>query len=227
MKIILSLLFAIFLTLPTLTAQNFTGSFDLIATHHYLNGNIRSDTISYFFGKEKTAIIIYGRRRDPDMRMVFSPKDSTITSLFEINGRKGGYILPMDDKHWPGMQYALRPMGTGPRKKLNYTGKKTELEGYPCREVLAENGAYSAKIMLADDIKLSMTSVFGFQSVGAGKSQDESDLFDKFGIQELPLELHLKSKEKKANVIIRLVNFNEYIPDSIFSTDGHSLSKMN
>jgi len=226
MKPVLSFLFAFFLTTSTLTAQTFTGSFDLITTQHYPNGNVRSDTIAYFFGKEKTAIIIYGRRRDPDMRLVFSPKDSTITSLFEMNGRKGGFILPMDEKHWPGMQYALRPFGNGPRKKLNYTGNNTILEGYLCREVLAENEEYSAKIMLAEDIKLSMSSVFSYQSVGAGKSQDESDLFDKFGIQELPLELNLKSKEGKAKVIIRLVNFNESIPDTIFSTKGHSLSKV-
>ncbi len=226
MKTVLSLLFSIYLIGPSLDAQTYTGSFDLVVTHYYPNGNERSDTISYYFGKDKTAIIIYGRRRDPDMRMVFSPKDSTITSLFEMNGRKGGFILPMDDKHWPGMQYALRPFGTRPRKKLNYTGNKTELEGYLCREVLAENGEYSAKIMLAEDIKLSMSSVFSYQSVGAGKSQDESDLFDKFGIQELPLELNLISKEEKANLIIRLVNFNESIPDTIFSTKGHSLSKV-
>ena len=225
-KTAITLLFALYLIIPTLSAQTFTGSFDLVATHYYPNGNERSDTISYYFGKEKTAIIIHAKRRNPDMRMVFNPKDSTITSLFEINGKKGGFILPMDNKHWPGMQYALRPFGSGPRKKLNYTGNKTEIEGYSCRELLAENEEYSAKIMLAEDIKLSMSSVFAYQSVGAGKAQDESGLFDKFGIQELPLELNLKSKEEKAHVIIRLVNFNKSVPDTIFSTEGHSLNKV-
>lgn len=226
MKSIPSLLIAILLSVPTLSAQNFTGSFDLLTTHHYPNGNTRHDTISYFFGKEKTAVIVYGKRKDPDMRMVFSPKDSTITCLFEMNGRKGGYILPMDDKHWPGMQYALRPFDSGPRKELEYTGKKKVVEGFSCKEVLAENGKYSAKMMLAEDMKLSMSSVFSYQSVGAGKSQDESDLFDKFGVQELPLVLDLTSKEGKANVTIRLVNFNESVNDAVFSTDGHSLSKV-
>ena len=226
MKTGVFLLFAIYLIVPALNAQTFTGSFDLVVNHYYPNGNERIDTISYFFGKDKTAIIIYGKRRDPDMRMVFSPKDSTITNLFEMNGKKTGYILPMDEKHWPGMQYALRPYNAGPRKKLNYTGNETTLEGYHCREVLADNGKYFATIMLAEDIKLSMSSVFSYQSVGAGKSQDESGLFDKFGVQELPLELNLKSKEEKANVIIRVVNFNKAFPDTIFSTESHSLSKV-
>ena len=226
MKTVLSLLIGVYFIIPGIDAQTFFGSFDLVVTHYYPNGNERCDTISYFFGREKTAIIMYGRRRDPDMRMVFSPKDSTITSLFEMNGRKGGYILRMDDKHWPGMQYALRPIGAGPRKKLNYTGNETVLRGYLCREVLAENGEYSAKIMVAEDINLSMSSVFSYQSVGAGKSQDESELFDKFGIQELPLELDLKSKKGKANVLIRVVNFKESVSDTIFSTQGYSLSKV-
>lgn len=226
MKTVLSLLFAIFLTPTLLNAQTFTGSFDLVVRHHYPNGNERIDTISYFLGKDKSAMIMYGKRRDPDMRMVFNKQDSTITNLFEMNGKKGGYILPMDKKHWPGMQYALRPFNSGPRKKLNYTGNETTLEGYHCREVRAEIEEYAATMMLAEDIKLSMSSVFSYQSVGAGKSQDESNLFDKFGVQELPLLLNLKSKEGKANVVIRVVNIKKTFPDKVFSTAGHTLSSV-
>ncbi|GAB2992284.1 hypothetical protein [uncultured Cyclobacterium sp.] len=226
MKTVLSLLFAIFLIPTLLNAQTFTGSFDLVVRHHYPNGNERNDTISYFLGKEKSAMIIYGKRRDPDMRMVFNKQDSTITNLFEMNGKKGGYILPMNEKHWPGMQYALRPFNSGPRKKLNYTGKETTLEGYHCREVKAEIEEYAATMMLAEDIKLSMSSVFSYQSVGAGKSQDESNLFDKFGVQELPLLLNLKSKEGKADVVIRVVNIKKTIPDTVLSTAGHTLNSV-
>lgn len=226
MRHIFPLIFAMYVFVPKLVAQTFTGSFDLLVSHHYPNGKERSDTISYFFGQEQTAIIIYGKRRDPDMRMVFSPKDSTITSLFEMNGKKGGFILPMDDQHWPGMQYAMRPFDAGPQKQLNFTGKESEIEGFLCREVLAGNEEYSAKIMLTEDIPLSMSRVFSYQSVGAGKSQNEAELFDTFGIQTLPLELDLTSKKGKANVSIRLVHLSESIPDTVFSTEGHTLSKV-
>ncbi|WP_339677332.1 hypothetical protein [Cyclobacterium marinum] len=223
MKKDLSLFFAIFLIPTLLNAQTFTGSFDLVVRHHFPNGNERIDTISYFLGKAKSAIIIYGKRRDPDMRMVFNKQDSTITNLFEMNGKKGGYILPMDKKHWPGMQYALRSFNSGPRKKLNYTGNEATLEGYYCREVVAEIEEYAATMMLAEDIKISMSSVLSYQSVGAGKSQDESSLFDKFGVQILPLFIKLKSKVGKADVVMRVVNIKESFPEAIFDTEGHTL----
>lgn len=70
--------------------QSYTGSFELIATQHSTAGNMRHDTVVYFFGKEKTAMLIHGRRNQPDMRMVFNPADTTITCLFEMNGRKSG-----------------------------------------------------------------------------------------------------------------------------------------
>lgn len=69
----------------------------MVTTRNFPNGSQRIDTISYFFGKDKTALIIYGKRKDPDMRMVFNPKELSITNLFEMNGKKSGYILPMDD----------------------------------------------------------------------------------------------------------------------------------
>ena len=226
MKYFIPTLTAILFNTSTLLAQTFTGSFDMITMHNYPHGNERIDTISYFFGSEKTALIIYGKRKDPDLRMVFSPGDSTITSLFEMNGRKGGFILPMDEKHWPGMKYALRPQGSGPNKTLRYTGKESVLEGFDCKEILADNGKYSARMMISEDVELSMTSIFSYQSVGAGKSEDESKMFDEFGVQDLVLELNLESKEEKGNVIIRLQNFKEDVPDKILSTEGYSLTKI-
>ncbi len=226
MKIILILSFTFFLSIPSLTAQTFTGSLDLVATQQYPNGNTRNDTISYYFGNEKTAILIYGRRNDPDMRMVFNSLDATITSLFEMNGKKGGFILPMDEEHWPGMPQALRPYGTVPRTELRYTGEEKRIEGFTCREVLAENDDYDAKMWLAEDIPLSMTRVLSYQSVGKGKSKKEIELFDQLGVEGLPLELFLKSKKGQADVTLHLINLNKTIEDTIFSTEGHMLSRI-
>ncbi|MBL1215462.1 MAG: DUF4412 domain-containing protein [Ignavibacteriae bacterium] len=226
MKTIHSLLFIFFLSVSSLTAQTFTGSFDLTATQHYANGNIRSDTISYYFGKEKTAIMIYGRRNNPDMKMIFSPIDSTITTLFEMNDKKGGYILPMDEEHWPGMPQAFRTRNTMQRENLNYTGKEKIIEGFICKEVTAENDDYTTVLWLAEDIPLSMTRVLSYQSVGKGKSKKEIELFDQLGVEGLPLELFLKSKKGKADVTINLINFNESSDENIFSTEGHTLSRV-
>lgn len=220
------LLIVLFLPISTLTAQTFTGSFDLIATQNYPNNNVRNDTISYFFGDNKTAILIYGRRTDTDMRMVFNPADNTITSLFELNGKKGGFILPMNEEYWPGLPQSLRPSGAGPRKELSYTGKKDKIEGFDCREILAENDDYNAELWVAEDIPLSMTHVLSYQSVGKGKSKKEIELFDQMGVEGLPLKMFLKSKTGKADVTIRLINFKDSVDDNIFSTDGHTLSKV-
>jgi hypothetical protein len=220
------LLIVFFLPISTLDAQTFTGSFDLIATQNYPNNNTRNDTISYFFGDNKTAIFIYGRRTDTDMRMVFNPADNTITSLFELNGKKGGFILPMNEEYWPGLPQSLRPFGAGPRKELNYTGKKDKIEGFDCREILAENDDYNAELWVAEDIPLSMTHVLSYQSVGKGKSKKEIELFDQMGVEGLPLKMFLKSKTGKADVTVRLINFKESVDDNIFSTEGHTLSKV-
>ncbi len=209
-----------------LYSQQFTGSFDLVVSQQYENGNERADTLSYFFGKDKTALIIHAKRNQPDLKLIFNPKDATITGLFEQNGRKGGYILPMNEKYWPGMQVATRDYGTGPRTKLNYTGKTKEIEGYQTREVLAENDEYTASLWLPEAIELNMGSVFAYQSVGAGKDTKELELFDQFGVEGLPLELFLKSKIGRADVIIRVINISEAVDKNMFSSEGYALSKI-
>jgi hypothetical protein len=226
MKIYFKILFAILLISSFTTAQEFQGSFDLIAAQFYPNGNERSDTVSYYFGIEKTAMIIHAQRNQPDLRMIFNQQDSTIINLFEMNGKKRGYILPMDEEHWPGMPHALRSFGTGPRTELNYTGEEKEIGGYQCRGVTAESEYYSALMWVSEDIPLSMTRVLSYQSVGKGKSKKEIEMFDEFGIEGLPLEMNLTSKKGKADVIIRVVNIKETFDENVFSTEGHELSKV-
>lgn len=226
MKKFYLLILVFLLTAKFITAQEFTGCFDLVATQYYKNGNVRGDTVSYYFGNNKTAMIIHAQHNQPDLRMIFDLQDSTIINLFELNGNKGGYILPMDEEHWPGMSHALRPFGTGTRKELNYTGQSKEIEGFLCNEVLAESDEYSATMWVAEELPISMTRVLGYQSVGKGKSKKEVDMFDEFGIEGLPLEMELNSKKEKANVTIRIINFENTFDKNIFSVEGHELSEI-
>ncbi|MCH2490772.1 MAG: DUF4412 domain-containing protein [Flavobacteriales bacterium] len=214
------------LTTSSLVAQSFTGSFDLVLEQIRENGNSLGDTLSYYFGKEKTALIIHAKGNQPDLRLVFNPADETITGLFEINDKKGGYELPMNDKYWPGMKYATRPYGTGPRKELQYTGTVKEIQGYTCREVLGKIEEYNARMWVAEDIPLTMTQVLGYQTVGAGESSKEVELFDKFGVEGLPLELYLESTQGKGTIFIQLVNFEKEFDAAVLSTDGHTFSKV-
>lgn len=133
----------------------------------------------------------------------------------------------MDEEHWPGMLAAKRPYGVGPRTKLNCTGSDKEIEGYLCKEVLAENDDYTATLWLAEDIPLSMTRVLSYQSVGKGKSKKEIELFDQLGVEGLPLEMYLKSKKGKSDVTLRLIRVNESSFDtSVFSSQGHEVSEV-
>ncbi|PVW15806.1 hypothetical protein [Marixanthomonas spongiae] len=216
----------IFCASTTIKAQSFTGSFDLIISLHYKNENQRSDTLSYTFGKTKTALVIHTKRNQPDLRLVFNSKDSTITGLFDHKGKKGGYILPMNSTYWPAMDVAMRDYGTGPRTTLNYTGKTKEIEGHQTREVLAENEAYSASLWLPEAIELHMGSVLAYQSVGAGKDTEAVELFDQFGVEGLPLLMHLTSKTGRADVVLRVENLSETVDPAIFSSEGHSLSRV-
>jgi hypothetical protein len=225
-KSLLLILFLLAITSHPLISQTFTGSFDLVAVQNYPNGNERKDTLSYYFGEIQTAIVIYGKRNQPDMRLVFNSQKETITGLFEMNGEKGGYILPMDETHWPGLHYAKIPYGAGPRSVMNYTGSEKVIEGYKCKEVLAENEEYTASLWLANEIPMSMSRVLSYQSVGKGKSRKELELFDQFGIEGLPLIMELKSKMKKADVTIFLVNIKTRFDPEVFSSEGHSLRNI-
>lgn len=229
MKIIKSISYfgLLLLFVTSLSSQNFTGSFDLIASQTNKSGNTRTDTISYHFDENRTAIIIHAKRNQPDLRMVFSFEDTTITSLFEINGKKGGYILPMDDEHWPGMSDSHYDISKIESKIMkNYTGQSKEIEGHKCREVKVENSEYKATMWLCNDLNISMLQVLSYQSVGKGKSKKELELFKEFGINTLPLVLELQSKADKPDVSITLVNFQTEVDEAIFSTDGHDVSKV-
>ncbi len=158
--------------------------------------------------------------------MVFDPTEKTITALFEMNGKKGGYTLPMDEEHWPGLPQSQREYGTGPRSTLNYTEKTKEIEGHKTREVLAESEDYSAALWLAEDIELNMLRVLSYQSVGKGKSKKEIEIFGQFGVDGFPLEMHLKSKAGGADVAIFIKNISEDFNEEIFSSAGHDLMKL-
>lgn len=229
MKIIITIFYfgLLLLSGTTLSSQNFIGSFDLIATQTNKSGNTRTDTISYHFTEKMTAIIIHAQRNQPDLRMVFNFEDSTITSLFVMNEKKGGYILPMDEEHWPGLSDSHYDVSRIESKIMkSYTGQSKEIEGYKCREVKVENSEYKATMWLCNDLNLSMLQVLSYQSVGKGKSRKELELFKEFGINTLPLVLELEGKADKPNVTITLVNFQTGVDESIFSSDGHDVSKV-
>ena len=141
-------------------AQNFTGSFDLVVGSENPNSNSRSDTLSFFFGENKTALIIHA---------VLNPKDSTITGLFEVNEKKGGYVLPMNKKYWPSMDYALSDYGTGPKKQLNITGEQKKINGVYCSEMICNTDKFEGSFWIAEEIELSLVQVMAYQTVGAGK----------------------------------------------------------
>lgn len=209
-----------------LAAGTFVGSFDFIASQDYPNGTTRSDTISYFFGIRETAVLIHSRNNQPDMRLVINPADSTITGLFEIQGNKGGYVLPMNEQYWPGMRHAFPPAGSTVQSAKTPSGDSKIIEGYSCRKVLTESIDYSAELWMTDEIPLSMPQLLSYQAIGAGKSQKEVEQFNQFKVSGLPLEMTLTSKKGKANVTIRLSNFRKSVDESIFSKEGHKLATI-
>ena len=220
----LAVLSIFLLSISTSVSQEFIGSFRLITEQAYANGNTRIDSADYHFGKEKVALHIYARGKPDELRLIFNPSDTTITGLFEINGRKSGYILPMNNDYWPGMPFAQRPYGTGPRTELNYSGRQKEILGYQCREIVAESEEYNVEIW-ASDIPLSFTKVIAYQTVGAGEQDGEVKLFDTFGVETLPLEIYLKSKIGKGDVHLLISNLHAQVNEDVFSTEGHFLSR--
>ncbi|MBZ0328238.1 MAG: hypothetical protein K8F54_11570 [Altibacter sp.] len=207
-------------------AQSFTGSFDLIITQVYNNGNQRIDSISYYFNETKTAIIIHAEQNQPDLRLVFSPADTTITGLFEIKDTKGGYILPMNEKNWPAMHYALREYGTGPRTKLNYTGEQKEINGLWCSEINCESEEFEISVWGTNTIELTLIQLLAYQTVGAGEDTKAIDMLDKCGIQSFAIETILRGKNDKPDLSLKVENLSKEVDTTIFSAKGHILSDM-
>ena len=208
-------------------SSEYVGRFDLIASQINSSENKRSDTIEYYFAQTKTAIVIHGRKTDEKLRLIFDFNDSTITGLYELNGNKGGYILPIDEKHWPGLPDSkFIPKKLNEEKNIDYTGVESKIEGMSCKEILTENSEYSARMMITNDINLSMFQILSYQSVGKGKSRKELDLFKGFGVTALPIILELKGKDKKMDIKLSLSNFENEFDESIFSSEGYNPSKI-
>lgn len=222
--------FKLTLTLVLLTAisqaQSFTGSFDLITSQVNKNGIQRVDSISYYFGETKTAIIMRAGGKQPDLRLIFHPADSTITGLFELKGNKGGYILPMNEKYWPGMQYALRDYRTGPRTELNYTGEQKEIEGYECLEIVCESEDFNISFWGTNSIELTLVQLMAYHTVGAGEDTKNIDMLEACGIQSFVMETILKGKNDNPNIILKVENLSRELDTTIFSTEGHTISDM-
>ena len=139
MRILLILFFVFCFSPAMICAQQFTGSFDLIVGQANQSENVDQNSVSYFIGKDKSAIIVRPGQNQPDMKMIFDFSKKTITNLFEINGKKGGYILPMNEEYWPGITTALYESLREVDPEYTFTGKTKEIEGHLCKEVTAES----------------------------------------------------------------------------------------
>ncbi|WP_290625615.1 hypothetical protein [Altibacter sp.] len=205
----------------TTAAQSFTGSFDLVVVQEYANGNVRTDTVSYTFTPERTAMILHGRGNEPDMRMLFDTGKKEIVALFLLDGKKLGYTLPMDESHWPGMPHALKT----PPKSLPLATSAPEkvIDDRKTREVRSENDEYIATLWIDETIPLSMAQVLSYQSVGKGKSKKEIELFNQLGVSGFPLEVLLKSKKGKADVQLKVIHLSKEVNPAMFSSEGYSV----
>jgi len=199
------LIFVFQLPLCLLAQQHFVGSFDLVSEQTYKNGNVRHDTLNYSFEVDKTIMTIRARGNQPDMKMIFDFADSTIKTEFVMRGKPGGYTLPMNLEYWPGMNRSASKEHTDIDKSL----ESREIEGIDVYKVVASSNDYDAELWVTDKYNLSMLQVLSYQSVGKGKSKKELELFEKFKLYNLPLIMKLESKNGKADVMIRLINFSE------------------
>ena len=205
-------------TLPS-TAQDVDCNFVLVSTRTNSSGTTSSDSISYSFEGPNTAILIYGRDGQPDVRMIFEPEEKTITQLHEINGLKGGFVFTMTEKRWPGMAHSTAEVST---EKMKWTGKTRMIDSHECHEAKVTSADYTGTAWVAKDIPLSLVRVFSYQSVGAGKSTEENELLSKLRLSGLPLEMHLMSTTGKADLVLRVLNYREGSDASLFNTAGHS-----
>ncbi|MCW8980569.1 MAG: hypothetical protein OQJ83_04210 [Altibacter sp.] len=207
-------------------AQSFKGSFDLKISQERSSGNRHTDSISYFFGEDKTSIIIRTGGNQPDLQLIFNPTDSIITGLFETNGKKGGYILPMNEKYWPTMKYATGEKDIVSNSELNYTERKKDINSYITHEVSCSNDKMEATLWIAEEIELSLTQVMAYQFVGSGKEGEDIKIIADCGIKGLALYTNLFDKQRNSTIILQIVNLSTEIDSEIFNTEGHELMDM-
>lgn len=207
-------------------AQSFKGSFDLKISQERSSGNRHTDSISYFFGEDKTSIIIRAGGNQPDLQLIFNPTDSIITGLFETNGKKGGYILPMNEKYWPTMKYATGEKDIVSNSELNHTERKKDINSYITHEVSCSNDKMDATFWIAEEIELSLTQVMAYQFVGSGKEGEDIKIIADCGIKGLALYTNLFDKQRNSTIILQIVNLSTEIDSEIFNTEGHELMDM-
>lgn len=208
------------------SAQSFTGSFTMITSQAYQSGNTREDVMYFAFGEDKTAMSVEGRGNDPGIVLIFDFPAKTITQLFEMRGEKKGFILPMDEKQWPGMSYATDAPSPAEKSKTTRTGKTKTIEGYTCHEVLASNAEYDFRMWVAPEIPLTMTEILSYQSVGKGESREEVEMMNALAVEGFPLEMELTSKTGKSDVHLVVSDIKTTLSADAFDTTGHELVKI-
>ncbi|MCG2419023.1 hypothetical protein K8089_08300 [Aequorivita sp. F47161] len=207
-------------------AQSFKGSFDLKISQESNDGNQHIETISYYFGEEKTATIIHARGNQPSLRLIFNPADSTITGTYEMNDKKGGYILPMNNKYWPTMKYALGEKDTLNNSERNFTSNKKEIETYNTTAISCSNDKIDATFWIAEEIELSLTQVMAYQFVGSGEEGDDLEMLANCGIKSLALYTSLFDKKRNSTIILQIENLSTKVDITVFNTSGYNLSDM-
>lgn len=206
-------------------SQAFVGSFTMSVSQAYKNGKERSTNMGFALAKDKTAMKIAAQGNDPEIKLIFDFPAKTITQLFEMNGKKSGFILPMDMEHWPGMAYAKGEVAPTAKAEVKRTGQKKSIEGHACEEVLAENDQYQFQMWVAPGLNLSMTELLAYQSVGKGESREEVEMMAAMNLKGFPMEMKLTSKTDKADVHILISDINNEVGPEAFSTEGHELVK--
>ncbi|QIE58870.1 hypothetical protein G5B37_04625 [Rasiella rasia] len=205
--------------------QSFTGSFDFVVAQENQNGNVRTDTVSYFFSKNQTAIIIHAKKNE-DLRLLFNPTDSTITGLYELNGTKGGYILPMNKKYWPGMHHALLNDSLDTIQQKESFGDTKRINEYDCHEISCNNANYEGTFWTTDKIAINLIQILAYQSVGAGEDTDFIDMLSDCGVSEFAMEASFNDKKRESQITARIINLSDTINTAAFSVEGHLLSDM-
>ena len=203
----------------------FIGQFQCITSQESQNGNTRIDTMNYFFGKEKTALIIKAGGNQPDLRLVFSKADSTITGLFKNNGKKGGYILPMNKKYWPAIEIAL-PKANNTEETFKISSDEKMIDGYVCHYLECTTEEFTGNFWMTPEIPLTLPQILAYSFVGAGEETSELDWLLTCEAQHFILLAEIEDKKRNARITIQIQNIDNSVNDAMFNMEDYSLMDM-
>lgn len=198
----------------------FVGSVDMKISTNNASDNHEMPTMTYYSNGEKLAIkmnIDQGKGMQKEMRMIFDPKEKTMTTLEATS--KMAMVMKIPDLTGHIDEDSLKMKNV----KVEKTNETKDIEGFKCRKIIltSDDGVY--EFWITKEIKGTLAGLMG--QMGGNNKNPFGDSMK--SMKGFVLEAKLQNTDSNDIVTMNFTNIKLGQPDAaLFSTDGYKVQDM-